>query len=150
MHRVLCRSLSLLVVLTASAVPAQAPSPAPTVDSALVANLKDAKWTPWTTPGAPTGVMVWPVAGDGKTGPSLTYAKWPAGLAFPAHWHSFAETAVIITGTLAFVIDGKPYELSAGSAVTFPAKQVHRGTCKDGPCILLIRRTGATDYHFET
>ena len=151
MQRVLRRMSSLVIVLVVSAVHAQAPNPAPSVDDALVAQLKDAKWTAWTMPGAPSGILVWPVAGDGKTGPSMAYAKWPAGLAFPAHWHSTAETTVVISGTLDYVIDGKSYQaVGPGSVVVFPPKQVHQVTCsKAGPCVFLIRRTGATDYHFD-
>ena len=151
MHKLLRRTFSLLVVLLASTSSAQAPAAAKPAspDDAVVAQLKDAKWTAWTNPGAPAGLMVSSIAGDATTGPSLGYTKFPAGYAFPPHWHSFAESSVVISGTFHYVIDGKSYELGPGSVVVFPAKLVHSATCsKAGPCILMIRRAGAADFNF--
>ena len=121
----------------------------PAVDDALVAQLKDAAWTPFPLTEVPPGLQVWRIAGDAKTGPSITYAKFPAGYVFPTHWHSHAEMAVVISGTLHYAVEGKLVDLAPGSVIVFPAKQRHSTTCdKLSACIVLVRRTGAADYNF--
>jgi len=151
MHKLIRRTLPVLVAVVGAASHAQAPSPMPSLDDApLIVQVKDAKWTPSTVTGVAPGIMKWYVAGDPKTGPAVNYSKFPAGYVFPMHWHSYAESTVVISGEVHYVIDGKSYDLAPGSYVVFPAKLRHELTCsKSGPCIVLIRRAGPLDYNFE-
>jgi quercetin dioxygenase-like cupin family protein len=151
MHKLIRRMLAVLTVLVCAATYAQAQSPMPSLDDALlVVDLKDAKWTPSTLAGIPPGVLGWTVAGDAKTGPAINYAKYPPGYVFPMHWHSYAEYTVVVSGMVHYLADGKSYDVVPGSFVIFPAKIRHQVTCGNaGPCVVLIRRAGPVDYHFE-
>lgn len=49
----------------------------------------------------------------------------PGGYTLPPHSHDWDETMFVIEGTLSFVIDGEPREVSAGDAVFIRKGQVH-------------------------
>ena len=153
MYKLIRITLNLFVVVIGAAAYAQPATPLPSVgDSQVVAQLKDAKWTAPTYTGVPPGIMVWYVAGDPKGGPAINYGKFPAGYAFPRHWHSYPEFAVLVSGTARYVIAGQSFDLSPGSLVIIPAKVPHELTCSQaGPCIFLFqwRREGPPDFHFE-
>jgi len=153
MHTPTRRIFTALALAVALAAQADAPpAPVPSVEDGQVVVFKDVKWSPLKIPeGAPItpGIMVSRVAGDGQTGPSLAYAKYPPGYVFPAHTHSFAEYTVSISGTTHFTMNGKTYTLTSGSYVVIPPKTVHSVTCAAGAeCVTLIRRAGATDYQW--
>jgi quercetin dioxygenase-like cupin family protein len=152
MHK-LTRLTLLALASTAASARADAPAGLPPVDSGQAVIFSDVKWTPFRVPeGAPipAGLMVSRVAGDAQTGPSVSYVKFPAGYAFPAHWHSFTEYSVVISGILQSSVNGKATALPPGSYFVLPAKTVHQTTCQPGQeCVVLVRRAGPTDYHFE-
>jgi len=153
MHKKTQGTFAALLLFVALAARADAPPPLPSVDDGQVVNMTDVKWAAFKPPeGSPIapGITVSGVAGNAQTGPSVAYAKYPPGYAFPAHWHSFTEYTVLIKGTEQFTVGGKTYTLTAGAYVVIPPKAVHSVTCtKDSECIYLIRRAGAVDYHFE-
>ncbi len=149
MQALIRSTLAVCLGLSGAAV---AQAPMPSLDEALlVVDFKDAKWTPSTLAGIPPGVVGWTVAGDPKTGPAINYAKYPPGYVFPMHWHSYAEYTVVVSGMVHYVADGKPYDVVAGSFVIFPSKMRHMVSCNKAgpPCVVLIRRAGPVDYHFE-
>ena|SRR5271165_319961 len=100
MHKLIRSLLPVLIVVAGEAADAQTAGPAWAIDETqLVVDLKDAKWTPATYNGVPPGWMVWYVAGDPKGGAAINYGKCPAGYVFPSHWHSYPESAVVVSGT---------------------------------------------------
>jgi quercetin dioxygenase-like cupin family protein len=144
------KSLAVLAVLTSAVAIADAPAKPPSPEQALVALLKDAKWVAPTAPGIPAGVMVSPVAVDPQTGASIGYAKFPPGYVFPSHWHSQTEYSTVISGKPRFTVEGKTYDLTAGSYIVIPAKAHHSLSCPaDAECVVLTRRAGPTDYNWD-
>lgn len=140
---------SVVLAVLAGAVLAADPKPASTED-ALVAHLKDARWTPPKAPQIPPGAMVSPIATDPASGGSVGYAKFPAGYAFPSHWHSATESSTLITGKVRFTLDGKPHDLEPGSYIVIPPRAHHQLQCAPGAeCIVLTRRAGPTDYNWD-
>lgn len=136
----------LLVAVLTYADPAKPPS----AEDALVTHVADAKWAAPQLPEIPSGAMTSPIAVDPKTGGSVGYAKFPPGYVFPSHWHSQTEYTVLLSGKARFTIEGKSHELVPGSYIVIPAKSHHAVTCGAGSeCLLLTRRAGPTDYHFD-
>lgn len=143
-------AIALCLLFAATLVRADPPAPRPAVDEAQVVHLADAHWNPIKLPEVPAGGFSSLVAGDPKTGPSLAYAKFSPGFAFPAHHHSHTEYTVLLSGAATFVVDNKPHALVAGSYLVIPAGVPHSVTCEaPAECLLLTRRAGATDYQFE-
>jgi quercetin dioxygenase-like cupin family protein len=143
-----------LIALAVCCVPffawAEPPAALPSVEDGQVAHLKDAKWSAPKLTEIPAGVLTAPIAGDAKTGPSVSYAKFPAGYTFPAHWHTQTEYVTVVSGKVRFTVEGKAYDLVAGSYVVIPGKAHHQLTCgSDGECLIVSRRAGAVDYHFD-
>jgi quercetin dioxygenase-like cupin family protein len=122
---------------------------APSTEDALVADLATAKFVETTTPNAPKGSQNALIGVDPSTKGATGYGKTPAGTGLPAHWHSYAEYTVLLSGKGALTLDGKKHEVSSGSYFVIPAKMVHEFICAQGAdCLLLTRRAGPTDYHF--
>ena len=138
---------SILLAVLASAALADAPKP-PSTEEMLVADPGDAKFAPVTVPGVPPGVQGAMVGVDPNTKGATTYAKFPPNYHFPAHWHSYAEYSVLISGAATFVLDGKAHQLVPGSYFVIPAKTKHELTCGAQECLLLTRRAGPTDYNW--
>lgn len=140
---------ALIVALFVSAARADAPAKPPSTEEGLAAHVAEAKWAPPKAPEIPAGAMASPIAVDPASGASIGYAKFPAGYAFPLHWHTATEYTVLISGKATFTVDGKATELVPGSYVVIPGKAQHMVTCAAGSeCVLLTRRAGPTDYHF--
>jgi quercetin dioxygenase-like cupin family protein len=148
MHRsLICLNVPLLLVAAAALA---ADSKLPSTEEAQVANLKDAKWAAPKLTEIPPGVMASPIAADPVSGGSIGYAKYVPGYAFPKHWHSATEYTVLLAGKARYIVDGKPYDMEPGGYVVIPAKAVHSVTCLAGAeCVVMTRRAGPTDYHFE-
>ena len=139
---------SILLAVLAGAALADAPKP-PSTEEALVADPAEAKFAPVNVPGMPAGAQGAMIGVDPNTKGATTYAKLPAKYHFPAHWHSFTEYTVLISGAATLSIDGKPHELVPGSYVVIPAKTKHELDCgAASECLLLTRRGGPTDYNF--
>jgi quercetin dioxygenase-like cupin family protein len=139
---------SIWLAVLASAALADAPKP-PSTEEALVADPAEAKFAPVTVPGIPAGAQGAMIGVDPSTRGATTYTKLPAKYHLPAHWHSFAEYSVLVSGSATFTLDGKPHELVPGSYVVIPARTKHELDCgAAGECLLLTRRAGPTDYNF--
>lgn len=135
----------LVALLIAAAGAANPPS----TEDALVANVATAKFVESTTPNAPKGSQGAMIGVDPVTKGATAYAKSAAGTGLPAHWHSFPEYTVLISGSGTLMLDGKKHEVAPGSYFVIPAKMVHQFTCgQGGDCLVLTRRGGPTDYNF--
>jgi len=138
----------VLPLLLAAAALADAPKP-PSTEDALVANVDSAKFTESTTPNVPKGSQAAVIGVDPNTKGATAYAKTPAGTGLPAHWHSFAEYTVLLSGRGTLTLDGKQHQIAPGGYLVVPAKMVHQFNCSPGAdCLLLTRRGGPTDYNF--
>ena len=138
----------LLPLLFAAAALADAPQP-PSTEGPLVAHLSTAKFAESKTPNAPKGMEGAPIGVDPNTKGPTGYSKTPAGTGLPAHFHSFAEYTVFLTGNGKLTLDGKQHDLAPGSYAVIPAKVVHQFTCSPGAeCLQLTRRAGPADYNF--
>jgi|GEM_PF-2991415 len=133
----------------AQAAPAS-PAPAPPSSEELrVTDPASAKFTPATTPGLPPGVQISLIGVDPVTKGSVAFARIPGGSHLKMHWHSQAEYSVLVAGHATFTLDGKKYELAAGSYSVVPPKIHHELVCAAGAdCVLLTRRAGPADYNW--
>jgi quercetin dioxygenase-like cupin family protein len=146
----LSRYACLAALLLAPAARSDAPAKPPSTEDAQVVHLKDVQWTPAKAKEFPPGAMSALIAVDPQSGGSIGYGKFPTGAALPSHWHSFTEYTVLLSGKATFTVDGKATELSAGDFIVIPAKVHHKLNCgAPAECILITRRAGPTDYHFD-
>jgi quercetin dioxygenase-like cupin family protein len=140
---------AIVALVFAAVARADSPATKPGMDDGQVAHLSALNWVAPKAPEIPKGAMVAGVAGDPATGPSVAYAKFPAGFAFPAHSHSATEYTVLISGKATFTVDGKSSELVPGSYIVIPAKAPHYLVCGAGAeCVVITRRAGAQDYNW--
>jgi len=148
--RTASRILAVLAFLLAPGARSDAPAKPPSSEDFQVAHLQDLQWTPSKLKEFPAGALLAIVAVDPQTGGPVGYGKFPSGSTLPAHWHSFTEYTVLVSGKATFTVEGKSVELSPGDYVVIPAKAHHRLTC-DGaaPCVVFTRRAGPADYHFD-
>ena len=144
-------ALALTAFIFAAEAPADAPVKPASSEDGQVVHLKDVQWTPPKAKEFPPGALSALIAVDPQTGGSVGYGKFPGGAALATHWHSFAEYTVLLSGTATFTVDGKATQLSAGDYIVIPAKVHHSLKC-DGsvPCVLITRRAGPVDYHFDS
>ncbi len=149
--RTASRTLAVLAFLFASGARPDAPAKPPSTEDFQVAHLQDIQWTPSKLKEFPPGALAAVIAVDPQTGGPVGYGKLPGGSTIPAHWHSFTEYTVVLSGKAAFTVEGKTVELSPGDYVVIPAKAHHRLTCEgSAPCVVFTRRAGPTDYHFDS
>ena len=121
----------------------------PTLEDAQVAQIADAKWGAPKSKEIPAGAMTSPIAVD-ASGASLGYNKFPGGYHLGMHWHTAGESTVMVSGSAKLIVDGKSHDIQAGSYFYVPGKTKHDLTCNAGAdCVLVTRRMGATDFHFE-
>ena len=140
------RVVVVLSLLAAAVVLAQAALP--TMDTALTASPKDAKFVPAKTPHS-EGVMQAPIAADPPPGGSVGYAKYVPGAGIPEHWHTATEYSTVIAGNMRLKLAGKTYDLAPGSYWVAPPRTPHQLTCVGpGDCMTLGRRAGPVDYNF--
>ena len=145
----LLMSVSAVAVLLAMSARAEAPAKLPGLDDAVTVEVADAKWIVPPIPGFPAGPLASPIAVDPATGAQIGYVKLPAGFKFPEHWHSTTEYATVISGKATLIIEGKAHEEQPGSYAVLPPKTKHSVQCAAGAdCILIVRRSGKTDYNW--
>ncbi|MGZ6123913.1 MAG: cupin domain-containing protein [Myxococcales bacterium] len=138
----------LFPLLLAAAALADAPKPLST-EEALVASVESAKFVDSNTPNSPKGSQGAMIGVDPHTKGATVYGKTPAGTGLPAHWHSFTEYTVLLSGQGTLTLDGKQHQVAPGGYLVIPPKMVHKFQCSPGAdCLLLTRRGGPTDYHF--
>jgi quercetin dioxygenase-like cupin family protein len=97
------------------------------------------KWGP-CPPFLPKGCGISVLHGDPARNNADIFLKVPANSTIPRHWHTSAERMVLVSGELHVTYDGqKTAVLKPGSYAYGPAKQPHKGECKNaGPCVLFI------------
>ena len=73
--------------------------------------------------------------------------KLPAGANLPLHWHSYEVSVVMVSGTLAVGLEGKPaQELWPGSYYFLPGGLKHTKACKAGEdCVVFVMQSGLED-----
>jgi quercetin dioxygenase-like cupin family protein len=123
-----------------------APQPAP-----LVMNWKTAEWGPPSParPGFPAGLRNSQIGTDPTTGGPTYLARFPAGSRFEMHWHTYAETAVVMEGSVDIILDGIRHTATEGSYIVIPGKAHHEWIVpEEADVVLLARRDGPADFHF--
>jgi len=103
----------------------------------------DIPWKP-ANPKKPNGVQMYAVDGNPSEGAFTAVLKVPEGHVNPPHKHSANTTAVVLAGTVNFGRSADDNQtLSAGSAWTVPAGEIHFGKCaSEGPCQIFIAMDG--------
>ncbi len=124
----------------------ETPQPSP-----LVMNWKSAVWDPPgpDRPRFPAGLRNSQIAVDPNTGGPTYLARFPAGSRFEMHWHTYAETAVVMEGAVDIILDGTRHTATTGSYIIIPGKAHHTWIVPDdADVVLLARRDGPADFHF--
>ncbi len=112
----------------------------------MVENMAQMKFGP--LPGLPTCLKGAVEHGDPFKGASFILAKMSPGCTIPWHWHTAAETVMMVSGTgHVDMVDGKSATLSDGGFARFPSHHIHQFKCK-GHCTLYIHTDGAFDIHY--
>ena len=101
-----------------------------------------------TIPPLPTCARGSVQSGDPSKGPSVIFAKIPAGCSIPWHWHTPNEHVMIVSGVARFEMkDGKPLTLRAGGFALMPSHHVHQFRCLRA-CQLYIYSDVPFDIHY--
>lgn len=135
-HGLIASFVALALPLTAGA--QQKPQPAATQQAQPMVmtevDTRDIKWSPIEVPGFPSGLKIAALAGNpDKAGEPYTLRlSFPAGYAFPAHWHPMAENLTVISGTFYLAMGDKSLEGAAkryvaGDFLSIPGKMSHFG-----------------------
>ncbi|HEY2018035.1 MAG TPA: DUF4437 domain-containing protein [Bryobacteraceae bacterium] len=115
-------------------------------NSAVVANMADAKWTrePHDPPGADSVTL----REDPATGAMELFARYPAGHVFAPHWHSVNERIILLEGRLSLRHGDLERFLDPGGYAFLPAREVQRLSCvsKSG-CAFYVYWDGKLDFH---
>lgn len=99
-------------------------------------------------PGLPTCSLGSVQSGDPTKGPSIIFARIPAGCSIPWHWHTPSEHLMIVSGVARMEMkDGKPLTLRAGGFALMPSQHVHQFRCEKA-CQLYIYSDVAFDIHY--
>lgn len=101
-----------------------------------------------TIPSLPTCALGSVQSGDPTKGPSIIFAKVPAGCSIPWHWHTPNEHIMIVSGVARLEMkDGKPLTLRAGGFALMSSHHVHQFRCERA-CQLYIYSDVAFDIHY--
>lgn len=101
-----------------------------------------------TIPGLPTCAKGSVQSGDPTKGPSIIFAKLPAGCSIPWHWHTPNEHVIIVSGVARFEMkDARPLTLRAGGFALMPAQHIHQFHCRLA-CQLYIYSDVPFDIHY--
>lgn len=88
--------------------------------------------------------------GDPASGPSVILAKFTSGCVAPWHWHTPAETAMVVSGSLETQMkDGAAVVYHGGDFAYLPPHHVHRASCRSsGACLVFLSSDSAFDVHW--
>jgi len=139
----------VLVVGAAMVLASFSPVAAQEAAKAVVSPLSGAKFG--AIPNAPKCFTIAVEQGDPSKGPSVVLAKFSPGCVAPNHWHTPAETVMVVSGALETQMKGddQPIVAHHGDFVYLPPKHVHRATCsKAAPCLVFISSDAAFDIHW--
>ena len=64
---------------------------------------------------------------------TVTFVELDSGARLPQHSHPHEQISYIARGTLRLTVDGKPYDVAAGQALTIPGGVPHSGEVIEGP-----------------
>jgi quercetin dioxygenase-like cupin family protein len=143
-----CTLLALVsVFLFATLVVAaeQAVAPAPAMSEMRAGALQ---WAPLDIPGFVPGMKVAVLSGDPfKEGPYTIRLLFPAGYAFPAHWHPNVENLTVVSGTFQLGMGEKTdaaklKNYAAGDYLFIPPQMPHFGGAAGGESIIQLHGPG--------
>jgi len=100
--------------------------------------------------GFPEGLQTYRFSEDEETGGISYYARFPAGSYYKSHWHTYDEVAILLKGSLKFVIDNVTHEVQTGTYFSIPGGHAHEWDMREQTedIILLVQRKGPPDFHF--
>lgn len=105
------------------------------------------QWGPLDLPGFVPGMKVSVLSGDPfKEGPYTLRLQFPAGYAFPAHWHPNVENLTVISGTLELGMGDKTdaakfQSYAPGDYLYIPPQMPHFGRA-DGETVIQLHGPG--------
>lgn len=144
--------LPLLVLALALILPALAHAqPKPTgmeepAGKSMAQNLEQMKFGP--LPGLPTCLVGAVEHGDPFKGPAFILAKLTPGCTIPWHWHTAAETVMMVSGSARVeMVDAEPQMLSVAAFAHFPSRHIHQFRCMTR-CAVYIHTDAAFDVHY--
>jgi len=117
-------------------------------DKPIVSPVAAAKFMP--VPNAPECFTIAVEKGDPMKGPSVILARFAPHCVAPFHWHTPAETVMVVSGALETQMkDDKAIVAHAGDFVYLPSHHVHRATCRSAaPCLVFLSSDAAFDIHW--
>lgn len=121
----------------------------PSTDSYLTAQLADAKWTPLEKlePRFAAGAALAFIGADPMTTGITAYMRLKGGYKLPLHANTHTSWYTMLAGKGTWTIDGKKTPATLGTFVITPSKTKYELACDAGAdCLLLLRRSGPTDY----
>ena len=115
-------------------------------ENGMIRKMSDNQFAP--VPGMPSCTTAAVETGDPSKGPAVLLAKATSGCLIPWHWHTPAETLMIVSGSAKMQMkDGKTDVLGAGSYALLPSKHVHQFTCMS-TCVFFVMSDAAFDIHY--
>jgi quercetin dioxygenase-like cupin family protein len=101
-----------------------------------------------TPAGMPACAKMSVLNGDPAKGPSLILGKLATGCTVPWHWHTPAETLMVVSGAGKLEMrDGKPIAFKPGEYLSMPSHHVHQAHCSSA-CVMFISADAAFDIHY--
>ena len=129
--------VSLIVCLVAAPVCAQG----------VVRKMSENKFEP--VPGLPSCLSASVQSGDPGKGASVILFKGKPGCRVPWHWHTPAETVMIVSGSAKFEMKDHSGAtvIGPGGYAMMPSKHVHQFTCV-AACTGFVTSDSAFDIHY--
>jgi hypothetical protein len=106
------------------------------------------KWAPLDIPGFVPGMKVAILSGDPfKEGPYTIRLLFPAGYAFPAHWHPNVENLTVVSGTFQLGMGDKTdaaklQNYAPGDYLFIPPQMAHFGGAAGGEAVIQLHGPG--------
>ena len=100
-------------------------------------------------PGLPTCLTASVQRGDPSKEASVILLKFAPGCVVPWHWHTPAETVMLVSGHAKVEMQGgKPVVAGPGAYAYMPSKHPHQFTCIGGCMAFLTSDAGPLDTHY--
>jgi quercetin dioxygenase-like cupin family protein len=134
-----------LVAVVALSISTNASAAAGSNESPIAINLSDLKFTPDVDEPCLSGATV---RGDPAKGPSTGVYRVTKECTIPMHWHSSAESLVMISGVGTVTMKGRnPVKLQRGGFFFQPAHQIGAGRFPRG-ALFVVTFEGPVDTHY--
>jgi quercetin dioxygenase-like cupin family protein len=112
----------------------------------MVANPGEMKWQ--HDAGDPPGSESIVLRGGPESDGFEIFTRYPAGHAFPPHWHSANERIVLISGKMSIQVGQNTKFLEPGGYAYLPAKEVQKMACvSNTQCEFYVYWDGKLDFH---